>query len=351
MKKPSWTLEELYSKLKKVKVDNLLCQYTESRCKQMLPYINDILKLKEEKDATILAHSYVHPDIIYGIADHVGDSYELSKKAKETTKSTIVFPAVRFMAETAKILNPDKTVLDPNPNSRCSLADSIEYATLLKLKDKYPHHTFVCYINTTAAIKALCDVCVTSANAEKIIENIPSDKIYFLPDALMAQNIIAKLKKKNIEKEILYYDGACHVHYDYDQNIIQTVKYTYPNAKVFAHPECRPEVVSRADMTGSTSQMYDAVKKDKSQNPFLLLTECGIASRLQVEYPQAKIVGSCLLCKYMRANNLEDIQKVLKEPKKNQIIELDKATIENAKKAIDKMFYYSQMETATQSQK
>lgn len=161
--------EKLYQKLKNIDVDNPLCSYTRERCKRLAPLVDRILEVKKLKNAIILAHSYIHPDIIYGVADHVGDSYELAKKALQAKDDIIIFPAVRFMVETAKILNPEKTVIDPNPNGGCSLADSISQEQVFKLKEKYPDYTFVCYINTTAAVKAACDVCVTSSNVYKII--------------------------------------------------------------------------------------------------------------------------------------------------------------------------------------
>jgi quinolinate synthase len=179
---------ELYDKLKSIKTDNPLCEYTKERCERLAPLIHAIQDLKSEKNAIVLAHSYVHPDIIYGVADFCGDSYGLAVEAKKTDADIIIFPAVRFMAETAKILNPDKIVIDPNPHSGCSLADSIDSETVYRLREQYPSHTFVCYINTTAAVKAACDICVTSSNAFHIIEKIPNDKIYFLPDKLMGQN-------------------------------------------------------------------------------------------------------------------------------------------------------------------
>ncbi len=334
--------DDLYQSLKKIQVDNPLCRYTQERCHSLFPKIDTIHQLKEKHQALVLAHSYIHPDIIYGVADFAGDSYELAKKAKTAKEETIVFCAVRFMAETAKIINPNKLVLDPNPYSRCSLADSITEEDVSSLRDKYPNHTFVCYINTSAAIKALCDVCVTSANAQKIVETIPSDKIYFLPDQFMGENIANEMRKKKIDKEFLYYHGRCHVHEEYEKAQVQMVKAMHPGAFVIAHPECKQEVVAEADMTGSTSQMMEYIKKHaSSEQKFLLLTECGIASRLQVEHTQSQFVGSCSLCKYMRSNSMEMIIQTLTSPKTEQIIELEKSLQKNALKSIDAMFTYA----------
>ena len=326
--------EELYEKLKHIDVANPLCTYTIERCERLIPLINEINALKEEKDALILAHSYVHPDIIYTVADHVGDSYGLALKAKETTKETIVFPAVRFMAETAKILNPRKTVIDPNPNGGCSLADSITTADVRRLRSKYPDHTFVCYINTTAEVKAECDVCVTSSNAQLIIEKLPNDKIYFLPDKLMGQNIKNALGDK---KKIELYDGSCYVHEEFTCSEIATLRKTHPNLTVLAHPECTEAVIKKADVVGSTSQIVNYAKEHRrDKNPFLILTECGIASRLQVEHPDLKIVGSCMMCRYMKSNSLEEILNSLKTPR--HVIEIAPSVQERALACVDAMF-------------
>lgn len=338
----SLTLDQLYEKLKGISVDNPLCTYTFERCERLFPYVDAILKLKREKNALILAHSYVHPDIIYSVADHCGDSYGLAKVAKSTSAETIVFSAVRFMAETAKILNPTKRVIDPNPHGGCTLADSIDDKTVLKLKERYPSHAFVCYINTTAAVKAVCDVCVTSSNAYTIVEKIPQDKIYFLPDQLMGQNIANALKKKKVDKELLFYQGTCYVHEEFNPEQIDLLKRRYPSLKVLAHPECKPEVVKKADVVCSTTGMIDYVNEHrKTASPFLLLTECGIASRLQVENPHLKFVGSCSMCRYMRSNSLEAIYQALKDPKPSQIIEIEPKIQKNALRCLEAMFQYA----------
>jgi quinolinate synthase len=337
-----WTAEDLYHKLRNIRVDNPLCTYTLERCQRLSPIINEILALKKQKNALILAHSYVHPDIIYGVADHTGDSFGLAKNAKETTCDIILFPAVRFMAETAKILNPEKTVIDPNPNGGCSLADSITAGTVHALRETYPQHTFVCYINTTAAVKAACDVCVTSSNAAQIIEAIPNDKIYFLPDKLMGENLRLHLKKKKIDKELLVYSGTCYVHEEFEESHIDMIKQTHDNVTVLAHPECRPEVAQRADHVASTTGMIDIIKNaEGSQKQFLILTECGIITRLQVESPSTRIVGGCTLCRYMKSNSLENILRSLKNPLPDQIVEIDPLSQQGALRCLNAMFEYT----------
>ena len=329
----------LYEKLKNIRVDNPLCTYTEERCRQLAPWIDKIVELKKKKNGLILAHSYVHPDIIYGVADHCGDSYGLAKLAKETTADLIVFPAVRFMAETAKILNPSKTVIDPNPNGGCTLADSIDAEVVYRLREHYPHHTFVCYINTTAAVKAACHLCVTSSNVYKIIKNIPNDKIFFLPDQLMGKNLQRYLKENQIEKELLYSEGSCYVHEQFEADQIDSLRRSHPGLKVVAHPECKPEVVEKSDIVCSTTGMIDYVTSQKDlSSPFLLLTECGIASRLQVEHPHLKLVGSCSMCRYMRSNSLELIYQALKDPLPSQVIEIDPEIQTGALRCIEAMF-------------
>lgn len=336
------TIENLYDKLKNISVDNPLCTYSLERCRRLFPYIEAITRFKNEKNALIFAHYYVHPDIVYGVADHCGDSYGLAKTARQTQADIIVFPAVRFMAETAKILNPSKVVIDPNPNGGCSLADSIDHQTVLKLREKYPHHTFVCYINTTAAVKAACDVCVTSSNVYKIIENIPNDKIYFLPDRLMAQNIENHLKQHKIDKQLLYYHGACYVHEQFEAEQIDLLKMQHPALKVLAHPECKPQVIQKADVVSSTAGMIDYINAQQgAHSPFLLLTECGIASRLQAENPELKLVGSCTLCRYMRSNQLEMICQALETPAPSQIIDIDPSIQKNALSCLEMMFHYA----------
>src|SRR3989338_4517820 len=241
------TAEDLYEKLKNIKVGGTVCHYSLKKCEELTPIINEINELKEEKNAVILAHSYISPEIIYGVSDFVGDSYKLSRDAMTTKASTIVFTAVRFMGETAKILNPEKEVLIPAPLDGCTLADSINAAQVRRLRQQYPGYTFVCYINTTAEVKAECDVCVTSSNVYKVIRNIPNDKIYFLPDKLMAKNLIDEFKKQGVRKDISYWQGTCYVHEEYGQDQIFRVRTEYPNAKIVSHPECNSEIVKHSD--------------------------------------------------------------------------------------------------------
>ena len=332
--------EQLYEKLKDIHVGNPVCQFTKENCELLLPTIERIEKLKREKNAIILAHNYVAPQIFYSVADFTGDSYGLSKNAKESDADVIVFSAVRFMAETAKILNPEKTVLDPNPNGGCSLADGITESDVIKLRQQFPYHTFVCYINTTAAVKARCDVCVTSSNVYKIIEKIPNDKIYFLPDKLMGENVIQNLKAKGVNKDIQLWDGTCYVHEEYQPESIDQVRRNFEDVEILVHPECSSAVVNKADYVGSTSQMLNHVRESK-RDSFFLLTECGLTGVLQSEFPQKTFAGSCTMCKYMKSNSLEDILNVLENPSPQSIIEIAPKTQKRALQCVNRMFEYS----------
>ncbi len=337
------TVDELYQRLKSVKLSGSTCLYHKERCEELVPLINEINELKKEKNAVILAHSYVVPEITYGVADYNGDSYQLSRDAQQTKADTIIFSAVRFMAETAKILNPKKNVLVPSTPNGCSLADSIDGAGVQELRRKYPEHTFVCYINTTAEVKAYCDVCVTSSNVYKIVETIPNQKILFLPDKLMGMNVINEMKKRKVKKEIVLTDGVCYVHEEYDPEMIEYIRLQYAdeNVKILSHPECNSGVLNHSDFVGSTSQMLDYVRKDES-NTFFMLTECGLTGRLQVEMPEKKFVGTCTQCKYMKANTLEDILRVLKKPAPQDFVELDETIRQKADHCIQEMFRYAE---------
>jgi quinolinate synthase len=331
---------ELYTKLKDVKIGGNICKFSEEKCAALFPIVAEIQQLKREKNAIVLAHSYVSPEIQVAVADFVGDSYELSKWAKETKADTIVFAAVKFMAETAKLLSPDKTVLVPSKRNGCSLADAITAADMDHLRGQYPDATFVCYINTTAAVKARCDVCVTSSNVYKIIEAIPNDHIVFVPDKLMGENILQYAKERGINKTIRLWNGTCYVHETYDPDMIHYLRQEHPGLKVVSHPECSPAVVDVSDYVGSTSQMIRYVKETEAE-AYFLLTECGLAGRLQSEVSGKVFVGSCTMCRYMKANTLEDIRRVLIAPDPDDIIEIGESDRMGALRCIDAMFAYS----------
>lgn len=334
------TAQELYNRLKNIKIGGNVCHYSLKKCAEFIPLINEIQQLKAEKDAVILVHSYVSPEIVYSVADFVGDSYKLSRDAMATHAKTIVFVAVRFMGETAKILNPEKEVLVPARDPGCTLADSIHADDVRALKQKYPQHTFVCYVNTSVDVKAECDVCVTSANVYTIVEKIENDKIYFLPDKFMGQNLVNEMKRRNINKEILYWNGTCYVHEEYDYASMMKIRMEYPGVKIASHPECNTDVVKGSDFVGGTEQMIDYIRNTQAP-AFLMLTECGLPSRLQSELPDKNLVGSCTLCKYMKSNSLEDILQTLKAPKEHQFVRVEESMRQKAQKSLEKMFEYT----------
>ena len=270
-------------------------------------------------------------------ADFVGDSYELSKKAASSDADTIVFVAVKFMAETAKLLNPDKQVIIPSEFNGCSLADSITGDDVKALKKKYPDYAFICYINTNVDVKAECDVCVTSSNVFHIVSTHPNKNIYFLPDKLMAQNVINQCKEAGIEKNIKYSEGTCYVHEEYDPDMVDYMRLQYPDVEVLAHPECDQSVVEKVDFVGSTSQMINRVKETDASTCFLL-TECGLTSRLQTEVPGKTFVGTCTMCKYMKSNSLDNIYASLQSPTDESVIEIPKETSDKALSCIQAMF-------------
>ncbi len=340
MLKTKMTASQLYEKLKNIKLGGAVCQYSLRKCEELVPLINEINELKEEKNAVILAHSYISPEIIYGVSDFVGDSYKLSRDALTTTASTIVFVAVRFMGETAKILNPEKEVLVPAVLDGCSLADSIQADTVRDLRRQYPDYTFICYINTTAQVKAECDVTVTSANVYKVARDIPNDKIYFLPDKFMGQNLKNYMERQGIKKDIKFYSGTCYVHENYGMDDIFKVRLEYPDAKIVSHPECNSAIIDNSDFVGSTEQMLGFMKETGSKQ-FLMLTECGLSARLQSEFPDKQLIGSCTMCKFMKSNTLENILRALKNPLPKDRVVLDEPTRLRALKTIEAMFRYA----------
>jgi quinolinate synthase len=306
-------------------------------CRRIAPLTLEINALKRERGAVLLAHSYVEPEILYGVADFKGDSYFLSLKAREARAPVIVFSGVVFMAETAKILSPEATVIVPDRGSGCSLADSLTGDQLRQLKAAYPDVAVVCYINSTADVKAESDVCVTSGNVYAIIAQLPQRRILFVPDRLMGQNIRDELRRRGIDKEIITSDGTCIVHDVFDAAAVTDARARFPGLKVVAHPECPPEVAAVADYVGSTGGMMAYVRRTEAPY-FLMLTECGLVGRLQVEDPEKRFIGGCRLCPYMKLNSLEKIRAALAAPRPEQVITLDEDIRRRALRSIERMF-------------
>jgi quinolinate synthase len=306
-------------------------------CRRIAPLTLGINRLKREQEAVILTHSYVEPEIIYGVGDFKGDSYYLSLQARESRARKIVFAGVVFMAETAKILSPRATVVVPDRGSGCSLAGSIDGAGVRRLKALYPDAAVVCYINSTAEVKAESDVCVTSGNVHDIIARLPERRILFVPDRLMAENVRAELARRGVAKEVIASDGTCIVHDQFDPALITEARARFPGLRVVAHPECTAAVAAAADFVGSTGAMMKYVKNTAAPY-FLMLTECGLVGRLQVEDPAKRFIGGCRLCPYMKLNSLEKIHAALAAPRPDQVITLDEAVRVRAARCIERMF-------------
>ncbi|HYP16277.1 MAG TPA: quinolinate synthase NadA, partial [Opitutus sp.] len=329
--------ERLFRSLMHVDCDPQGRSWNLDTCREIAPLTLEINRLKREKDAVILTHSYVEPEIIYGVGDFKGDSYFLSEKARESRAKVIVFAGVVFMAETAKILSPDALVVVPDRHSGCSLADSIDGEGVRKLKALYPDATVVCYINSTAEVKAESDVCVTSGNVYDIVASLPGQRVLFVPDRLMAENVRAEMRRRGVAKEIISSDGTCLVHDQFTPAQIEQARAQFPGLKVVAHPECTPEVAALADFIGSTGAMMKYVK-GTSAPYFLMLTECGLVSRIEVEAPEKNFIGGCRLCPFMKMNTLEKVRDALKAPRPDQIVTLDEDLRRRAARCIERMF-------------
>jgi quinolinate synthase len=306
-------------------------------CRGIAPLTLEINRLKRERQAVVLAHSYVEPEIIYGVADFKGDSYVLSLKAREAGAPVIVFAGVVFMAETAKILCPDSTVIVPDRGSGCSLADSITGEQLRRLKALHPGAAVVCYINSTAEVKAESDVCVTSSNVYDIVARLPQRRILFVPDRLMAQNLHLELRRRGSDQEIVSSDGTCIVHEEFTAGALAEARARFPGLKVVAHPECDPQVAAAADFVGSTGAMMQFVRNTPAPY-YLMLTECGLVGRLQVEEPGKRFVAGCRLCRHMKLNSLEKVRDALAAPRPEQVITMDGEMSRRARRCLDRMF-------------
>ena len=264
-----------------------------------------ILTLKRESNAVILAHNYQTPDIFHTVADIVGDSLALAREATRTDAAVIVLAGVHFMAETAKLLNPDKTVLIPDTRAGCSLAASITAADVRLMRERHPGVPIVTYVNTSAAVKAESDICCTSGNAKKIVEALGVPKVIMIPDEYLARNIAAQTMV-----EIIAWKGHCEVHERFTPDDIRSVRESYPGVTVLAHPECPPEVVAECDFTGSTAAMADYVGQKRPAR-VVLLTECSMSDNVALQYPDLEFVRPCNLCPHMKRITLGNIRHAL----------------------------------------
>ncbi len=293
------------------------------------PYIHEINKLKKEKNAVILAHNYQTPEIYHGIADFSADSLALAVEASKTSAEIIVMAGVHFMAETAKLMSPNKKVLLPDMEAGCSLSSSITGKDVRLLKQKYPGVPVVSYVNTSADVKAETDVCCTSANAVKIVNSLGVNKVIFLPD-----DYLAKYVASQTNVEIISWKGICIVHDQFSKNEIINVRKNNPGIKIIAHPECPPEVIKASDFTGSTSGMINYVK-DNQPKKVMMVTECSMSDNIQVENPDVEFIRPCNMCPHMKKITLPKILGCLKN-ETGEII-MDQETISKARLSVEKM--------------
>jgi len=319
------SVEEIYSDLKN-KLSNIV---PDAELKIKAEIAHKIILLKNERNALILAHNYMEPALYHSIPDYAGDSLELSRKAAETDKDIIIFCGVKFMAETAKILNPEKTVLLPAQKAGCSLAESITAEDVRNLKKRFPDVPVVTYVNTYADVKAESDICCTSGNASAVVESLHTDTVIFLPDEYLAGNVaretgkhiifpenfsnLSRHNNRDLDYQMIGWHGKCEVHEKFTLEDIQNVRSQFPDVLILAHPECSPEVISAVDYAGSTSAMIKFVENSNASQ-YLLLTECSMGDNIAAENPQKNMLRLCSVrCPHMNEITLEDtLQALLK---------------------------------------
>ena len=293
------------------------------------PYIFRINQLKKEKNAVILAHNYQTPEIYHGVSDFSADSLALAVEAAKTKADIIIMCGVHFMAETAKLMSPEKKVFLPDMTAGCSLAASITGKDVRNLKKKYPGVPVVSYVNTSADVKAETDVCCTSANAVKIVKSLGVNKVIFLPD-----DYLAKYVASQTDVEIVSWKGTCEVHEQFNDEEINQIRKSNPGIKIIAHPECSPDVINASDFAGSTSGMIKYVK-DNQPKKVMMVTECSMSDNVQVDNPNVEFIRPCNLCPHMKKITLPKVLDCL-ENETNEII-LDQDTIKKARKSVERM--------------
>jgi len=306
--------------------------YNEAACVELAERIERIQALKRERNAVVLAHNYQRPEI-FEVADVIGDSLELARRGQGLAAEVIVFCGVHFMAETAKILSPEKTVLLPDLRAGCSLADSVDPDELVERRDElralYPDLQVVAYVNTSAAVKAVVDVCCTSANAVEVVEKLPSQHILFVPDEHLANYVQGKTSKM-----IISWNGNCYVHHQITPENILEVKRHLPAVQVLVHPECRADVIALADAVLSTSGMVRYAKESPARE-FLIVTECGLSDKLLLEVPEKTFYKACKLCQFMKMITLEGTEHALETMEHR--IELDEGVRAAAERSLRRM--------------
>jgi len=293
------------------------------------PYVIAINRLKVARNAVILGHNYMTPEIYHGVADFVGDSLQLAIKATEVEADVIVQCGVHFMAETSKIMNPGKIVLMPDLAAGCSLAESITADGVAEMRAMYPGAAVVSYVNTTAAVKAASDVCCTSANALQVVNAMPGDTVIMTPDQYLARNVAALTHKR-----VVWWEGSCIVHELYQAEDLRAYRAHDPDVKIIAHPECTPEVVAEADFTGSTKGIIDWVHQHKPARA-MLVTECSMAANIADELPEVEFAKPCNMCPYMKMITLEKILYALHAMSGEVLV--DPAVSDRARLAVQRM--------------
>ena len=293
------------------------------------PYIYRINQLKKEKNAVILAHNYQTPEIYHGVSDFSADSLALAVEAAKTNADIIIMCGVHFMAETAKLMSPEKKVFIPDMTAGCSLAASITGEDVKNLKKKYPGVPVVSYVNTSADVKAETDVCCTSANAVKIVKSLGVKKVIFLPD-----DYLAKYVASQTDVEIISWKGTCEVHEQFNDEEINEIRKNNPGIKIIAHPECPPDVINASDFAGSTSGMIKYVK-DNQPKKVMMVTECSMSDNVQIDNPNVEFIRPCNLCPHMKRITLPKILDCLQN--ESNEIKMDSETIEKARKSVERM--------------
>ena len=295
----------------------------------LAPVIEAIARLKRERNAVVLAHNYMTPDIFHGVADLKGDSLALARLAADTDADVIVMAGVHFMAETAKILNPNKTVLIPDARAGCSLAEGITAADVRLLREQYPGVPVVTYVNTSADVKAESDICCTSSNAVQVVNSLGTDRVIFLPDQYLGRWVASQTAV-----DVILWQGSCEVHERFTGEELRAYRQAHEGIRIIAHPECPPDVLEEADFVGSTSGMIHWVKRERPAK-VVMVTECSMSDNVAAEVPDTEFVRPCNLCPHMKRITVENIHDALRDMK--HVVDVDPAMAVRARTAVERM--------------
>ncbi len=311
----------------------------EAELAALAPTIDAIEALKVERNAVVLAHNYMTPDIYHSVADITGDSLALARSAAETEAEVIVFAGVHFMAETAKITCPDKTVLIPDPTAGCSLAASVTGADVRLLRERYPGVPIVSYVNTSAEVKAEVDICCTSGNAVEVVESLDADRVIFLPDQYLGRWVASQT-----DTDIILWEGSCEVHERFTGDELRQYRRLHPGISVIAHPECPPDVLDEADYVGSTAGMIGWVRSERPRS-VVMVTECSMSDNVAIELPDVSFVRPCNLCPHMKKITLDKIRTSLETMTTE--VDLPADVADRARRSVDRMLAINAQPRAT----